>query len=95
MINTKEWEKQLLEAWQENRPDDIVDIFRKALSRRDAEIVEMVKKLEERKGKAIRVAEALGKTPTNSGPIASARIDGYKVALWDILAALKDQTKEQ
>jgi hypothetical protein len=47
--------------------------------------------LEKLPGKAIRSAEFVGKNPTNNGPMAQARIDGYMCALSELREALKER----
>jgi len=57
--------------------------------RRADEVVKAIEMRQQATGIAPYVAEQLGKEPTNSGPIAQARFDGYVVAKNDFFDAAR------
>lgn len=61
------------------------------LAKLEAERKELRGKIEElylEKGKPMMIAETIGKQPVSHGPIAQARVDGFRVALAKVLKLL-------
>jgi len=64
----------------------IMQIIRQAIAEILEEVVNELQLIDQ---KAVKAAEFVGKNGTNSGPIAQARIDGFKYAVAEIRKRIK------